>query len=130
MKMSLSEIIDRYTITKLKSERTSENVSEELNSYKNEMDKHNQKETELFVEKLYKINGRLWDIETKASREINSRETAPEDTDYAEIGKLAIDVREVNCERNGVKAEIVDFFSDGFKEIKINYTKTSYGKNK
>jgi len=127
--MPLSEIIDRYTITKLKSERTTEDVSHELASYKNEIDKHNQKEAELFVEKLYKINGRLWDIETKASREINSRKTAPEDTDYAEIGKLAIDVREVNCERNGVKAEIVDAFAEGFKEIKINYTKTSYGKN-
>lgn len=127
--MPLSEIIDRYTITKLKSERTSEDVSEELNSYKREIDKHSPSETEVFVDKLYEINGRLWDKETKASREINSRETAPEDTDYSEIGKLAIDVREINCERNGVKAEVVDFFSDGFKEIKINYTKTNYGKN-
>jgi len=30
MKMPLSEILDRYTITKLKSERTNEDVSEEL----------------------------------------------------------------------------------------------------
>ena len=34
MKMPISEIIDRYTITKLKSERTHEDVAEELNFYK------------------------------------------------------------------------------------------------
>ena len=36
--MPLSEIIDRYTITKLKSERTDENVSNELRTYKTEID--------------------------------------------------------------------------------------------
>ena len=34
MKMPLSEIIDRYTITMLKSERTNEDVNEELETYK------------------------------------------------------------------------------------------------
>ena len=36
MKMPISEIIDRYTITKLKTERTDEDVSDELNSYRGE----------------------------------------------------------------------------------------------
>jgi hypothetical protein len=38
MKMPISEIIDRYTITKLKSERTEEDVNIELLAYKNEID--------------------------------------------------------------------------------------------
>ena len=125
MKMPLSEIIDRYTITKLKSERTEEDVSSELNSYQGEIDKYDPELTRIFIEKLYEINGRLWDTEVKASRGACS-----EHIDYSEIGKLAIKVREINCERNGVKAEVVDAFSEGFKEIKINYTKTNYGKNK
>ena len=37
MKMPISEIIDRYTITKLKSERTDENVREELMCYQKEI---------------------------------------------------------------------------------------------
>ena len=37
MKMPISEIIDRYTITKLKLERTSEDVQEELDFYKKEL---------------------------------------------------------------------------------------------
>jgi len=36
--MPLSEILDRYTITKLKSERTDEDVSNELRTYKKEID--------------------------------------------------------------------------------------------
>ena len=123
--MPLSEIIDRYTITKLKSERTSEDVSTELNSYKEEIEKYGLESTQVFVEKLYEINGRLWDTEVQASRGASL-----DNIDYAEIGHLAIKVREINCERNGVKAEIVDSFAEGFKEIKINYTKTNYGKNK
>ena len=39
MKMPTSEIIDRYTITLLKSERTDEDVSEELEAYKKELPK-------------------------------------------------------------------------------------------
>ena len=37
MKMPTSEIIDRYTITLLKSERTDEDVSKELDAYKKEL---------------------------------------------------------------------------------------------
>ena len=44
-----------------------------------------------------------------------------------EIGRLALIVRDLNCERNEVKARIVDEFSEGFKEIKINYIKHNYG---
>ena len=44
----------------------------------------------------------------------------------AEIGKLALLVRALNGTRNGVKSEIVEKFSEGFKDIKINYVKTDY----
>ena len=40
MKMPISEIIDRYTITKLKSERTKENVQDELKSYSKEIEQY------------------------------------------------------------------------------------------
>ena len=45
-----------------------------------------------------------------------------------EVGRLALKVRDLNCERNEIKAEIVDAFAEGFKEIKINYKKIDYGK--
>ena len=46
-----------------------------------------------------------------------------------EVGRLALKVRDLNCERNEIKAEIVDAFAEGFKEIKINYKKINYGRN-
>ena len=46
-----------------------------------------------------------------------------------EIGRLALKVRNLNSKRNAIKAEIVDTFSEGFKEIKINYKKIDYGRD-
>jgi len=122
--MPLSEILDRYTITKLKSERTNEDVSDELRTYKREIDNpdYDEKSDQIifFINRLYEINGKLWDTE----KDIRNGVDMPLD----EIGRLALKVRDLNCERNEIKAEIVDAFSEGFKEIKINYKKIDYGK--
>ena len=115
----MSEIVDRYTITKLKSERTSEDVAEELNAYRLEIDKCNDNKVNEYIKKLYDVNGRLWSTEG----DIRSGKDLP----LEEIGRLALKVRDLNCERNGIKAEIVEKFSEGFKEIKINYKKVNYG---
>ena len=118
--MPISEIIDRYTITKLKTERTTENVQEELDFYKKELDKYNVN-LDPYIDLMYNINGKIWDTES------DIRKGA--DLPLEEIGRLALEVRDLNCERNGIKANIVDEFSEGFKEIKINYKKINYGRN-
>ena len=125
MKMPLSEILDRYTITKLKSERTNEDVSEELKTYKREIEKpiYSEKSNEVisFIDRLYEINSQLWDTEKDIRNGV--------DMPLEEVGRLALKVRDLNCERNEIKAEIVDAFAEGFKEIKINYKKINYGRN-
>ena len=131
MKMPISEIIDRYTISKLKSERTNEDVSHEVNSYSEEIGQYNTEEVTPYVEKMYEINGTLWDYETRMRKLMDSRNgTGPvvdaNDLPLAEIGKLALLVRDLNGTRNGVKSKIVEKFSEGFKDIKINYVKTDY----
>ena len=124
MKMPLSEIIDRYTITKLKSERTNEDVSDELRTYKAEIDNPDYVERSnqivSFIDRLYGINGQLWDTEGDIRNGV--------DMPLEEIGRLALKVRDLNCKRNEIKAEVVDTFAEGFKEIKINYEKIDYGK--
>ena len=119
MKMPLSEIIDRYTITLLKSERTDENVSEELAAYKKELPDTDIAQT--FVDRMYEINGKIWETEG----DIRKGADMPLD----EVGLLAIRVRELNQLRNGIKGEIVDEFAEGFKEIKVNYKKVDYGRS-
>tara|TARA_B100001750_G_C15347832_1_gene515602 strand:- start:177 stop:560 length:384 start_codon:yes stop_codon:yes gene_type:complete len=125
MKMPLSEILDRYTITKLKSERTDEDVTDELRTYKREIENPDylQKSSQIasFIEQLYEINGELWDTEGDIRKGV--------DMPLEQIGQLALNVRDLNCKRNEIKAEIVDVFSEGFKEIKINYKKIDYGRN-
>ena len=124
MKMPLSEILDRYTITKLKSERTNEDVSEELKTYKAEIDKpiYSEKSNQIisFIDRLYGINGQLWDTEKDIRNGV--------DMPLKEVGRLALKVRDLNCKRNEIKGEVVDIFAEGFKEIKINYKKIDYGK--
>ena len=123
--MPLSEILDRYTITKLKSERTNEDVSEELSTYKKEIDNPDyvarSNQIIPFIDRLYEINGELWETEGDIRRGV--------DMPLEEIGRLALKVRDLNCKRNEIKAEVVDTFSEGFKEIKINYKKIDYGRN-
>ena len=124
--MPLSEILDRYTITKLKSERTNEDVSDELSTYKKEIDNPDYVERSSqivsFIDRLYEINGALWDTEGDIRKGV--------EMPLEEIGRLALKVRDLNCTRNEIKAEIVDTFSEGFKEIKINYTKVDYGRSR
>lgn len=124
MKMPLSEILDRYTITKLKSERTSEDVSDELQTYKSEVENpdYSEKSSEIasFVDRLYGINGELWDTEKDIRKGV--------DMPLEKVGRLALKVRDLNRKRNEIKAEVVDTFSEGFKEIKINYKKVDYGR--
>ena len=123
--MPLSEILDRYTITKLKSERTNEDVSDELRTYKKEVDNPDYVERSnqiiSFIDRLYEINGELWDTEGDIRKGV--------EMPLEEIGRLALKVRDLNCTRNEIKAEIVDTFAEGFKEIKINYKKINYGRN-
>ena len=123
--MPLSEILDRYTITKLKSERTNEDVSDELRTYKKEVDNPDYVERSnqiiSFIDRLYEINGELWDTEGDIRKGV--------EMPLEEIGRLALKVRDLNCIRNEIKAEIVETFSEGFKEIKINYKKIDYGRN-
>ena len=117
--MPLSEIIDRYTITLLKSQRTEEDVAEELNAYKKEIPEGDS--VEIFINRMYEINGKIWNTEG----DIRSGVDMP----LEEVGRLALIVRDLNQIRNGIKGEIVDEFAEGFKEIKVNYRKVDYGRS-
>ena len=125
MKMPLSEIIDRYTITKIKSERTDEDVADELRAYKYEINGPDYAEKYSlivsFIDRLYEMNAQLWDTEADIRKGV--------DMPLEEIGRSALKVRDLNSQRNAIKAEIVETFSEGFKEIKINYQKIDYGRN-
>lgn len=128
MKMPISEIIDRYTITLLKQEKgCEEDISEEVNAYKQEIDKYGSLDPDSslvnFIKRLKQANEKIWDLEVEGGR----AQELEGNLSYEKIGRVAVQVRYWNRVRNGIKAEIVEKFREGFKEIKTNYTKTNYG---
>ena len=118
MKMPMSEMLDRYTITQIRSERTERDVSEELSLYKKALSTHNSSTYATFLKKLYDANLDLWKVEEKINETINQIEP-----DYNAVGNFAMRARHINRERNEIKEEISRFFD----ETSLNYGKVKYG---
>jgi hypothetical protein len=119
MKMPMSEILDRYTITQIRSERTDSDTAEEMLLYEKETALLPPEMISDFIDRLYQANLDLWVVEEEIYKIINK--SSP---DYTEIGHLAMQVRDLNWTRNRVKEEI----SDSLDKISLNYSKVKYGR--
>ena len=107
----IAEVADRYTICKLKHERVAgEDLSIQLSQLRSELDKYNRIQS--YVDRLYKINGECWDIESDIRKGKEGLE---------EIGRRTLTLRDKNKIRVGIKNEIVRNFSEGFEDIKMNH---------
>jgi len=110
--MSLGEIADRYSIIKLKSERTDVDCKEEFDTLKNEL---NGDEIYSYVDQLYEVNGRIWDLES------DIRKGKEGELGLEEVGRRAIMIRDFNKERINIKNTINTIYKTGFIEKKINH---------
>ena len=110
--MSLGEIADRYSIIKLKSERTDVDCKEEFDTLKNEL---NGDEIYAYVNQLYEVNGRIWDLES------DIRKGKEGELGLEEVGRRAIMIRDFNKERINIKNTINTIYKTGFIEKKINH---------
>ena len=113
MKMSLGEIADRYSIVKLKSERTEVDCAEELQALTEELNKV--EGLAPYIQQLYEINGRVWDLES------DIRKGKEGELGLEEVGRRAIKIREFNKIRVGYKNIIVETFGEGYKDVKMNH---------
>lgn len=122
MKMPISEVVDRYTITLIRSTMTNLDVSNELESYKEEIEKENVDKEK--IELLYYYNKKIWDLESETSRD--TKKIQYSDDDYIDIGKKSIVIRNYNYERNKVKQALSE---DGAKngDLLVTYCKVDYG---
>ena len=68
-----------------------------------------------FVDKLYKVNGKIWDLES------DIRKGKEGILGFEEVGRRAIKIRDFNNQRVSIKNEIVSNFRQGFVEIKRNH---------
>lgn len=119
MKMPLSEVLDRFTITKIRAERTSTDVKDEINFYKSAMDELPSDLLEGFISRLYKANLELWIVEEEIFKIVNSS-----NPNFDKIGRLAMNVRDLNWDRNEIKQEV----SAACDKISLNYSKVKYGR--
>lgn len=113
MEMSIGEIVDRFSIIKLKSERTDVNCKEEFEALASEL--QNIPDVANYVRQLYEINGRIWDLES------DIRKGKEGELGLEEIGRRAIRIRSFNGERIAVKNTINTIYKTGFVETKINH---------
>ena len=126
MKYPLDELLDKSSIIRLKFERIpdledrSKWISE-IMDYSIAIGEYigegicNQEQTNDWFKRLYETNKRIWDLEA-AIRQGKEGEIGLE-----EVGRRAIEIRNINGERVGIKREIVSVIGRGYKDIKINH---------
>lgn len=116
MKIQASDLIDRYSILTLKSHRSDVDVTAELNEYKSAISELPNSDTAIsFANRLYEVNGMIWDLES------DIRNYKEDELGMEEVGRRALQIRDLNKDRIAIKNEITSFYNDGFKEVKINH---------
>ena len=145
----MAEIIDRYSILKLKLERLapqnkefesiikkelvvlapSQNkdlesiIKKEFAAYENALGEFEKKGVFLkpeWISKLYEINGRIWDLES------DIRQGKEGKLGLEEVGRRALKMRGINRERIEMKNLITKESGSGFFEIKVNHTSDNF----
>ena len=117
--ISAGELIDKITILEIKLDKISDKVktndiSKELHSLQETMQKHFPDQTEIsnYMKSLKKINLRLWDIE-------DAKRLAEKNNDFGEkFIKLAREVYKFNDERAKIKLAINNALGSNIKEVK------------
>ena len=117
--ISAGELIDKITILEIKLDKISDKVktndiSKELHSLQETMQKHFPDQTEIsnYMKSLKEINLRLWDIE-------DAKRLAEKNNDFGKkFIKLAREVYKFNDERAKVKLQINENFGSNIKEVK------------
>jgi hypothetical protein len=113
MEISKGDLIDRYSIVKLKSERTEVDCSDEFAALTEEISKTDGLID--FVQELYTVNGMIWDLESDIRRGKEG------ELGLEEVGRRAIAIRELNGKRVASKNKVNTIYNSGFTEIKINH---------
>ena len=125
MEMPLAEVIDRYTIVRLKKERLTPEqriaepfLEKEFAAYGAAIEEFRGRGVNVkqeWLDKLYEINKKCWDMEAAI------RQGKEGILGLEEVGRRTLILRDFNKERNAVKNQITMETGLGFPEIKINH---------
>jgi len=113
MKMPISEILDRLSITILKQLRTDHDMMKEILTYMNVVKDY--KDCSHFLIRLITVNNEMWDLEAAL------RLAQEDELGLEEVGRRSLLIRDMNKKRVSIKNEIVEHYVEGFKDIKVNH---------
>ena len=119
MEIPLPEMLDRMSIVQLKIERIGEPyLKKELEAYKNALEEFKEKGIQIkqeWIDELYKINGKIWDLESDV------RAGKEKEIGLEKVGMIALAIREINKKRVAIKNKVVEETGMGFKDVKMNH---------
>jgi len=119
MEMPLPELLDRLIIVRLKAERIGDKEKEkELEFYMKELEDYKKKGFVIkdeWLKSLYEVNGKIWDLEA------DIRKGKEGELGLEEVGRRAIEIRNINKIRISIKNEITEATGSGFKDVKVNH---------
>ena len=120
--VTLAEMIDRYSIVRLKMENLPEHqeYKKELEVLENEMKQYHYIEIANWKEQLYDINSRIWELEADIRKGKEGK------LGLEEVGKRAIKIRDINGERIQIKNNINKITQLDFQEVKINHASMTF----
>lgn len=120
IKMSISDVIDRYCIALLKSMRVSHDQFKlEVKTLYDEFANYSGNKRNaiiIFSDKLLDVHRAIWDVEASI------RQAQEDELGLEEVGRRALKVRDLNRERQSIKNNIIEYFGEGFRDCKCNYS--------
>lgn len=108
------ELVDRYSIAKLKFDKTKAN-QDELEFYQQQVQQFDLSKVSTELEALYTIHSNIWALESelKTGRE--------QELPLEEIGRRAIAIRDLNNQRVTLKNKIAEQLGCTVREIKKDH---------
>lgn len=115
-KFPVIELVDRYTIARVKYDKTAGANQAELDFYQREISKLNVELIEDELVELENIHRRIWAMED------DFKKCRVDGMDLAEIGRRALEIRDINNHRVQYKNSMALKCNDAVREIKQDHT--------
>ena len=115
-KFPIIELVDRYTIARVKYDKTAGANRAELEFYQREIDKLNIDLINEDLAELENVHRRIWAMED------DFKKCRLDGVDLAEIGRRALEIRDINYYRVQYKNSIAAKCNDAVREIKQDHT--------
>ena len=112
MKFPVIELVDRYCIAVVKFEKTHGANNEELRFYEAQIAHLDRAIIQKHLDALYEIHYRIWNMED------DFKKCRIDNAPLEEIGRRALEIRDLNNHRVETKNKIAELVGDSVREIK------------